>query len=85
LQVKKRIAHSISSTTTSAQNDDNDFPTAEDIRLYTNTRGDRELTDEASISDHDLDSETIVYMVYRQSGGEDDWEDIQVDELMARD
>jgi len=55
----------------------------DDIRLFTNTHGDRELIDNATASDLDLDSDTIVYMVFRLSDG--DWEDIQVDELMIRD
>ena len=65
-----------------------------DVKLFFNTAGDREISNTSTVADYDFDDDTILYMVFRRrrlqlddsdEEEEDDWEDIQVDELNARD
>jgi len=64
-----------------------------DIKLFTNMTGDREVSNASTVADYDFDCDTILYMVYCRRPSYDDsddeegenWEDIQVDELMPRD
>eukprot|EP00591_Stephanopyxis_turris_P007398 CAMPEP_0195508182 /NCGR_PEP_ID=MMETSP0794_2-20130614/1474_1 /TAXON_ID=515487 /ORGANISM="Stephanopyxis turris, Strain CCMP 815" /LENGTH=49 /DNA_ID=CAMNT_0040635087 /DNA_START=200 /DNA_END=349 /DNA_ORIENTATION=+ len=45
--------------------------------------GDRELPDIASIADHEIENDDILFMVFRNGTGDDDWEDVQVTELAS--
>mmetsp|Transcript_30674 Transcript_30674/g.45411 ORF Transcript_30674/g.45411 Transcript_30674/m.45411 type:complete len:104 (-) Transcript_30674:610-921(-) len=71
-RIKERVSNSLSGDTAPS-----------DIKFFTNMTGDRELPDIASIADHEIENDDILFMVFRNGTGDDDWEDVQVTELAS--
>ena len=68
-------------TSTAASSTPTDVPPSQ-MRLYLNDKGADPLPDVATISDHDIGNDAVLYVVFRKEGAaaddEDGWESIDV-------